>query len=125
MLCRFISPNEAGQIFSSIFTCMCNYNTEICGMAMAQNIVLVYTIPNTYRVQLSLWESLCQIIPGIARTRGSELHSAQLPMPSNTPVELNVTSGTGGSGDPGATAVGEASQPASALQTSRKKRSSR
>ena len=59
LLCRFVSLDQAGQIFSSIFTCMCNYNTEICGMAMAQTVVPVYTIPNTYRVQQSLWESLC------------------------------------------------------------------
>ena len=26
---------QAGQILASIFTCLCNYNTEICGMAMA------------------------------------------------------------------------------------------
>ena len=49
MLCRFVAPDQAGQIFSSIFTCMCNYNMEICGMAMAQTVVPVYTIPNTYR----------------------------------------------------------------------------
>ena len=35
---------------------MCNYNTEMCGMAMAQAVVPVYTIPNTYRVQQSLEE---------------------------------------------------------------------
>ena len=104
LLCRFVSPDQAGQIFSSIFTCMCNYNTEICGMAMAQTVVPVYTIPNTYRVQQSLWESLCRIIPGIART--------------------DATSGAGGSGDPGTTAVQD-SQPASASQASHKKRSSR
>ena len=51
LLCRFVRPDQAGQIFSSIFTCMCNYNTEVCGMAMAQTVVPVYTIPNTYRVQ--------------------------------------------------------------------------
>ena len=74
-------------------------------MAMAQTVVPVYTIPNTYRVQQSLWESLCWIIPGIART--------------------NATSGAGGSGDPGTTAMQEGSQSASASQTSRKKRTSR
>ena len=105
LLCRFVRPDQAGQIFSSIFTCMCNYNTEVCGMAMAKTVVPVYTIPNTYRVQQSLWESLCQIIPGIART--------------------NATSGAGGSGDPGTTAMQEGSQPASASQTSCKKRTSR
>ena len=66
LLCRFVSLDQAGQIFSSIFTCMCNYNTEICGMAMAQTVVPVYTIPNTYRVQQSLWESLCRIIPSVS-----------------------------------------------------------
>ena len=105
LLCRFVSPDQAGQIFSSIFTCMCNYNTEICGMAMVQTVVPVYTIPNTYRVQQSLWESPCRIIPGIART--------------------DATLGAGGSGDPGTTAVQEGSQPASASQTSHKKRSRR
>ena len=65
LLCRFVAPDQAGQIMASIFTCLCNYNTEICGMAMAQTVVPVYTIPNTYRVQQSLWESLCRIIPGI------------------------------------------------------------
>ena len=54
LLCRFVTPNQAGQMLSAIFTCMCNYNTEICGMAMAQTIVPVYTIPNTYQVQQSL-----------------------------------------------------------------------
>ena len=105
LLCRFVSPDQAGQIFSSIFTCMCNYNTEVCRMAMAQTVVSVFTIPNTYRVQQSLWESLCQIIPGIAHT--------------------DATSGAGGSGDPGTTAKQEGSQSASASQTSRKKRTSR
>ena len=74
-------------------------------MAMAQTVVPVYTIPNTYRVQQSLWESLCRIIPGIART--------------------DTTSGASDSGDPGATAMQEGSQLASASQTSRKKRTSR
>ena len=105
LLCRFVRPDQAGQIFSSIFTCMCNYNTEVYGMAMAQTVVPVYTIPNTYRVQQSLWESLCQIIPGIAHT--------------------DATSGAGGSGDPGTTAMQGDSQPASASQTSHKKRTSR
>ena len=73
LLCRFMAPDQAGQILASIFTCLCNSNTEICGMAMAQTVVPVYTIPNTYQVQQSLWESLCRIIPGVARTGGSEL----------------------------------------------------
>ena len=125
MLCRFVAPDQAGQIFSSIFTCMCNYNTEICGMAMAQTVVLVNTILNTYRVQQSLWESLCRTIPGIARNSLSEPRSAQLSRPSNPPVGVNVTLGASGSGDPGATATREGTQLASALQTSRQKRGSR
>ena len=56
LLCRFVAPDQAGQMLSAIFTCMCNYNTEMCGMAMAQAVVPVYTIPNTYRVQQSLGE---------------------------------------------------------------------
>ena len=91
LLCRFVAPDQAGQMLSAIFTCMCNYNTEICGMAMAQMVVPVYTIPNTYRVQQSLWESICQIIPGIACTSGSELRSFEPAAPHNTPVEQAVT----------------------------------
>ena len=87
LLCRFVAPNQAGQMLSAIFTCMCNYNTEICGMAMAQTVVPVYTIPNTYWVQQSLWEGICPIIPSIARTSGSELHSFEPAAPHNTPVE--------------------------------------
>ena len=71
LLCRFVAPDQAGQIMASIFTCLCNYNTEICEMAMAQTVVPVYTIPNTYRVQQSLWESLCWIVPGMAHTSES------------------------------------------------------
>ena len=91
LLCRFIAPDQAGQMLSAIFTCMYNYNTEMCGMAMAQAVVPVYTIPNTYRVQQSLWESICRIIPGIARTSGSELHSFEPAAPCNTPVEQAIT----------------------------------
>ena len=91
LLCRFITPDQAGQMLSAIFTCMCNYNTEIWGMAMAQTVVTVYTIPNTYRVQQSLWEGICRIIPGIACTSGSELHSFEPSAPRNTPVEQVVT----------------------------------
>ena len=87
LLCQFFAPDQAGQMLSAIFTCMCNYNTEICGMAMAQTVVLVYTIPNTYQVQQSLWEGICRIIPSIARTSGSELHSFEPAAPHNTPVE--------------------------------------
>ena len=102
LLCRFVAPDQAGQILASIFTCLCNYNTEICGIAMAQTVVPVYTIPNTYRVQQSLWESLCRIIPGVARTGGSELRPFEPVAPSNTPVgQPNTALGTGGSGDPG------------------------
>ena len=43
LLCRFVAPDQARQIKASIFTCLCNYNTEICGMAMAQTVVPVYT----------------------------------------------------------------------------------
>ena len=121
MLCRFVAPDQAGQIFSSIFTCMCNYNTEICGMAMAQTVVPVYTIPNTYRVQQSLWESLCRTIPGIAQNNLGGPHPAL--QSSNPPVGA-VASGAGGSRDPGAMATREGNQSASASQT-RQKRSSR
>ena len=58
---------------------------------MAQTVVLVYTIPNTYQVQQSLWESICWIIPSIARTSGSELHSFEPAAPRNTPVEQAIT----------------------------------
>ena len=125
LLCRFVTPDQAGHILASLFTCMCNYNMEMCGMAMAQTVVPVYTIPNTYQVQQSLWESLCRIIPGIAHTSGSELRSTQLPVPNNTPVEPpSTTSGAGDSGDPGATAIRVGSQPALASQSSQKKRTS-
>ena len=91
LLCWFIAPNQARQMLSAIFTCMCNYNTEMCGMAMVQAVVPVYTIPNTYWVQQSLWESICWIIPGIARTSGSELHSFEPAAPRNNPAEQIVT----------------------------------
>ena len=91
LLCQFVTPDQAGQMLSAIFTCMCNYNTEICGMAMAQAVVPVYTIPNTYWVQQSLWEGIFWIIPGIACTSGSELHSFEPAAPHNTPVEQVVT----------------------------------
>ena len=123
MLCRFVAPDQAGQIFSSIFTCMCNYNTEICGMAMAQTVVPVYTIPNTYWVQQSLWESLCRTIPGIAPNKPSRPRTAQ--PSSNPPVGANVTLGVGGFRDLGATVTQEGTQLTSALQTSCQKRSSR
>ena len=102
LLCRFVAPDLARQILGSIFTCLCNYNTEICGMAMAQIVVPVYTIPNTYRVQQSLWESLCQIIPGIARTSRSELRSFEPTAPHDVPVAPSAGSSVG----PGTGAVG-------------------
>ena len=109
-------PDQAGQIMASIFTCLCNYNTKICGMAMAQTIVPVYTIPNTYRVQQSLWESLCRIIPGIACTSGSELCSFEPTTPRNIPAghsntvpssrkSSGVGTGTVGLGNPPNVAV--------------------
>ena len=107
LLCRFVAPDQAGQIMASIFTCLCNYNTEICGMAMAQTVVPVYTIPNTYRVQQSLWGSLCQIIPGIACTSGSELCSFEPTAPHEVPVgQSNMAPGAGSSGGPGTGTVG-------------------
>ena len=107
LLCRFMAPDQARQIMASIFTCLCNYNTEICGMAMAQTVVPVYTIPNTYRVQQSLWESLCRIIPGIARTSESELRSFAPTAPHNVPVGQSDTApGAGSSGGPGTGTVG-------------------
>ena len=107
LLCRFVAPNQAGQIMASIFTCLCNYNTKICGMAMAQTVVPVYTIPNTYWVQQSLWESLCQIIPGIACTSGSELRSFEPTAPRNIPVGHSDTApGVGSSVSPGTGTVG-------------------
>ena len=107
LLCRFIAPDQAGQIMASIFTCLCNYNTEICGMAMAQTVVPVYTIPNTYWVQQSLWESLCRIIPCIARTSGSELRSFEPTAPRDVPVGHSDTApGTGSSVGPGTGTVG-------------------
>ena len=94
-------------MMASIFTCLCNYNTEICGMAMAQTVVAVYTIPNTYRVQQSLWESLCRIIPGIARTSGSELRSFEPTAPRDIPVRHSDTApGAGSSVGPGTGTVG-------------------
>ena len=99
LLCRFMASDQARQIRASIFTCLCNYNTEICGMAMAQTVVPVYIIPNTYRVQQSLWESLCRIIPGIAHTSGSELRSFEPTAPHNIPAgHPNTAPGSGRSG---------------------------
>ena len=105
LLCRFVAPDEAGQIMASIFTCLCNYNTEICGMAMAQTVVPVYTIPNTYWVQQSLWESLCQIIPGIAHTSGSELSSFEPMARRNVPARIPDT--VPGSGKSGVVGTGD------------------
>ena len=101
LLCQFVTTDQARQMLSAIFTCMCNYNTEICGMAMAQTVVPVYTIPNTYQVQQSLWEGICRIIPGIACTSGSELHSFEPAAPCNTPVEqASTVPAAGNSGVP-------------------------
>ena len=76
-------------------------------MAMAQTVVPVYTIPNTYRVQQSLWESLCRIIPGIARTSESELCSFEPTAPRNIPVGQSDTApGARSSGSPGTGTVG-------------------
>ena len=97
LLCQFVAPDQAGQILSAIFTSMCNYNTEICGMAMAQAMVPVYTIPNTYRVQQSLWEGICWIIPSIAHTSGSGLNSFEPAAPHNTLVEQVATAPVAGS----------------------------
>ena len=107
LLCRFMAPDQAGQIMASIFTCLCNYNTEICGMAMDQTVVPVYTIPNTYQVQQSQWESLCRIIPGITHTSESELRSFQPTTPRNFPVgQSNMAPGAGSSCSPGTGTVG-------------------
>ena len=106
-LCRFVAPDQARQIMASIFTCLCNYNTKICGMAMTKTVVPVYTIPNTYRVQQSLWESLYQIIPGIAHTGGNELHSFEPVAPRNTPVgQSDMAPGAGSSSNPRTGVVG-------------------
>ena len=76
-------------------------------MAMAQTVVPVYTIPNTYRVQQSLWESLCRIIPGIARTSGSELRSFEPSTSRNVPVgQSDTVPGAGSSSNPGTGTVG-------------------
>ena len=123
LLCRFVAPDQAGQIMASIFTCLCNYNTEICGMAMAQTVVPVYTIPNTYWVQQSLWESLCRIIPIIARTSGSELYSFEPSAPRNIPVGQSDTApGTGSSDDPrtGTVGLGNPQNVAVSLSTCKK-----
>ena len=123
LLCRFVAPDQAGQILGSIFTCLCNYNTEMCGMAMAQTIVPVYTIPNTYRVQQSLWESLCRTIPGIAHTSGSELCSFEPITPCDVPVGHSDTApGSGrsvGSGT-GTVGSGNAQKAAVLLSTGEK-----
>ena len=123
LLCRFVAPDQAEQMLSAIFTCMCNYNTEICGMAMAQTVVPVYTIPNTYWIQQSLWESICRIIPGIARTSGSELRSFEPAAPCNTPVEQAITEPT--AGNPGVPKLGTSKsndpQGSAALSSTRKK----
>ena len=123
LLCRFMAQDQAGQIMASIFTCLCNNNTEICGMAMAQTVVPVYTIPNTYQVQQSLWESLCQIIPGIARTSGSELHSFEPTAPRNVPAGHSDTapgSGKSSSARTGTVRLGNPQNVAVSLSTCEK-----
>ena len=60
-------------------------------MAMAQTVVPVYTTPNTYQVQQSLWESMCWIIPGIARTSKGQLRSFQPAAPRNMSVGQSGT----------------------------------
>ena len=102
-----MTPDQARHILASIFTCLCNYNTEICEMAMAQTVVPVYTIPNTYWVQQSLWESMCRIIPGIARTSGNELCSFKPVAPRSTVVgQSSTVPGTGSSGNLGTGTAG-------------------
>ena len=111
LLCRFVTPDQARHILASIFTCLCNYNTEICGMDMAQTVVPVYTIPNTHRVQQSLWESTCQITPGIACTSRSEprplqpialrnMAAGQSGMVLGTRSSSELRTGTSGLGNP-------------------------
>ena len=122
LLCRFVAPDQAGQIMASIFTCLCNYNTEICEMAMAQTVVPVYTIPNTYWVQQSLWESLCQIITGIACTSESE-HSFEPTTPRNVPVGQSDTApdaGRSGSSGTGTVGFGNLQNVAVSLSTCEK-----
>ena len=48
-------------------------------------------VPNTYRVQQSLWEGICRIIPGITRNSRSWLRSFKPAAPHNTPVEQVAT----------------------------------
>ena len=123
LLFRFLTPDQAGQIIASIFTCLCNYNTKICRMAMAHTVVPVYTIPNTYRVQQSLWESLCRIIPGIAHTSESELRSFEPTAPRNIAVGRSDTApGTRSSGNPGTgtVALGNPQNVAVSLSTCEK-----
>ena len=123
LLCRFIAPDQARQMLSAIFTCMCNYNTEICGMAMAQTVVLVYTIPNTYRVQQSIWESICRIMPSIGRTSRSELRSFEPVALHNTPVEQAVTvlaAGNAGVPEVGTTKTNDPQSSAASSSTRKK-----
>ena len=106
LLCRFVSGEQAGQMLASICTTMCNYNIEMCGMALSQTVVPVYAIPTTYDTQRSLWQSICQIIPGIAQQTGSDLRPFGPRAPRNTPFDTVTVpnSPAGNSGDPGATA---------------------
>ena len=79
---------------------------------MAQTVVPVYTIPNTYRVQQSLWESLCQIIRGIAHSSGSELCSFEPTAPRNVPAgHSDTVPSSGKSGGVGTGTVGFGNPP--------------
>ena len=92
-------------------------------MAMAQTVVPVYTIPNTYRVQQSLWESLRQIIPGIARTSGSELRSFEPTIPRNIPAghsDMAPSSGRSGGAGTGTVGLGNPQNVAVSLSTCKK-----
>ena len=121
LLCRFVAPDQAGHILASIFTCLCNYNTEICGMAMAQTVVPVFTIPNTYRVQQSLWESMCRIIPGIAQTNEGNLRSFEPTTSRNKPEgQSGMVPATGSSGDRGTGTAQRANPPSTAAAPTHK-----
>ena len=107
LLCRFVSGEQARQMLTSICTTMCNYNIEMCGMALSQTVVPVYTIPTTYQTQRSLWQSICQIIPGITQHTSSELHPFGPRAPNNTPFDAGTQppAPAGDSGNRGASAT--------------------
>ena len=86
---------------------------------MAQTVVPVYTIPNTYWVQQSLWESMCQIIPGIARTNEGNVRPFQ-PTARGMPARQTGTAPvTGNSGDCGTVAAPPANPPNTAAAPTR------